>query len=133
MTKEQLFEELDFEHGDKIHVIIGKKIRKDGIERNFDIRINYGFNIYELFGMFSRLLIDINKTFTTKDDSDVQVKKISLCDDKEIKLGDSVDDLNELAYSTNEIKDKFDDFIKNQKDIPQKYIDIINKHFWDLI
>ena len=31
------------------------------------------------------------------------------------------------------VKYKFDKFIKNQKDIPKEYVDIINKNFWDLI
>ncbi len=31
------------------------------------------------------------------------------------------------------IKDKFDIFTANQKDVPSEYIDIINKNFWDLI
>lgn len=31
------------------------------------------------------------------------------------------------------IRLKFDIFTMNQKDIPQEYIDIINKHFWELI
>jgi len=31
------------------------------------------------------------------------------------------------------LRDKFDKFIQNQKDIPKEYVDIINDHFWDMI
>jgi len=31
------------------------------------------------------------------------------------------------------MKSKFKKFAEDQKDIPQKYVDIINKNFWDMI
>ena len=32
-----------------------------------------------------------------------------------------------------EVRTKFDNFIKNQKDVPHEFVDIINKNFWNLI
>lgn len=40
---------------------------------------------------------------------------------------------NNEKFITQMIKTKFDEFAKNQKDIPQEYVDIINKNFWNLI
>ncbi len=40
---------------------------------------------------------------------------------------------NNLPCMVCEFKIKWEGFILNQKDIPQEYIDIVNKNFWDLV
>ena len=31
------------------------------------------------------------------------------------------------------LKKQFDEFVKNQKSIDKEFVDLVNKHFWDLI
>jgi hypothetical protein len=31
------------------------------------------------------------------------------------------------------LKEKFNKFVENQKDIPSEFVDIVNKEFWSLI
>jgi len=54
------------------------------------------------------------------------------------KVTDEFQDGKDLVVAADEvltdyIKNRFDEFVENQKDIPQEYIDIINEHFWELI
>lgn len=87
MTKEQLFEKIDFEEGDQIHIILAKKMIKDGIVRKREFRINHGFDIYELLGMVIKIKRDIYKTFDHEiEEPDlVKVKRIYLADEEEKK------------------------------------------------
>jgi hypothetical protein len=32
-----------------------------------------------------------------------------------------------------QLRKKFDEFVANQKDIPQEFVDTVNKNFWNLI
>lgn len=37
------------------------------------------------------------------------------------------------AETINKLKVKFDNFIKNQKDCPKEFVDMVNRNFWNLI
>lgn len=41
----------------------------------------------------------------------------------------AIEDIHELS----DVRSKFNKFIREQKDIPSEYVDIINKNFWDLL
>lgn len=76
MTKEQLFEKLNYEKGDKVHVII---LRKDGVIQ----RVNYGFNAYEILGMAKIIEHDVYKIFDGELEVDVEKISRTVLEDEE--------------------------------------------------
>jgi hypothetical protein len=49
-------------------------------------------------------------------------------------LNDSdIEEVIKDEYKYEIIKKFNEDFVKSRKDLPQEFIDIVNKHFWEMI
>lgn len=50
-----------------------------------------------------------------------------------LKYGSEKTPSNKQKFQLNQIKEKFAEFANNQETIPQSYMDVLTRNFWDLL